>query len=548
MDQEFKIIITGDASSGIAAARQAGDATKKLKVDTSDLSDEWKRANGVLPPLEENLKKNGKAAEESGLSHRELRRVLSDIGNVAAPGAGRALGELAFGPVGAALALVSAFEMLRKKLDEVDKEFENLNAEQLEEHRKSVEEVWTAWDTAKQELLKYDEAVKQAGKEKDGSAERLKMIQTISAAQTEANLKEFDERQKVYLLVLKTRGASAEQIAAAKEQGRAARDQIVESAANRSLDNIQADIDRRKDRQSDFDSTAAAEQNRVARADVALDQANDAKAKATDPKAAAAAQAAVDKALAELDKWKAINKADRVPVEHDLEHQRIAQANYDTAAATVARQKSAEDAANKAISAATAEKNAAEEALHRVTEAGTSNASTITRESREVETGRAVEAIKESSDKNLEAIKSFGDAVELMKGKDANQVIASGSSAMDDLQRLRQQGFSAQKIQADYTKAQVDSQIPGAFSEQDQQAIARYQEFAADKQQIMVLNALLTTLGDNAKQMVAIIREHQKGTLSQGDEIARLQATNASIQAQQAAIQAQQAAMPHQQY
>lgn len=58
--QEFKLLITGDATQGVAATQQMGDATRKLKVDVSDIGDETKRMLGITEPAAEGTKSSVK--------------------------------------------------------------------------------------------------------------------------------------------------------------------------------------------------------------------------------------------------------------------------------------------------------------------------------------------------------------------------------------------------------------------------------------------------------------------------------------------------------
>lgn len=185
--QELRIHIISDADT--RGFSQSAAASKQLKVDTSDLSDETKRSLGVLPQLEDNLKKSGHAAEESGLSHRELRRVLSDIGNVAAPGAGAALGELAFGPVGAALALVGAYEAVKKTLEAAIEAADKLAEELAKPDTAGIKGVQEAWDEATKKYGEYLAAVENAGKDKDPIKTEVERAKQLVLAKYEGQKK-----------------------------------------------------------------------------------------------------------------------------------------------------------------------------------------------------------------------------------------------------------------------------------------------------------------------------------------------------------------------
>ena len=97
--QDLRIHIISDADT--KGFTQSTAATKTLKVDTSDLSDETKRQLGLLPQHEEALKKippeaTGKGIKEISLKGREMREIFSKL-NEMIPGLGlamRGLGEV----------------------------------------------------------------------------------------------------------------------------------------------------------------------------------------------------------------------------------------------------------------------------------------------------------------------------------------------------------------------------------------------------------------------------------------------------------------------
>jgi len=163
--QDLRIHIISDADNrGFA---QTSQAAKTLKADTSDLSDETKRALGIIPDLENSIAKQGEAAAESGLSTRELRKALGDIGNIAAPGAGRALGELALGPFGAVLAVAAAAEMLNKSLESASEAADKLADELAKPETGGIEAVRSAWDDAAKAYGDYLDKLAVAGRDKD---------------------------------------------------------------------------------------------------------------------------------------------------------------------------------------------------------------------------------------------------------------------------------------------------------------------------------------------------------------------------------------------
>lgn len=395
---------------GQADAEAANKLLEESKAATAGLSEEAKRSQQPLSQLEDNLKKGGRAAEEAALSHRELKTGLLDIGNIAAPGAGRALMKLSMDPIDAALALVDVYEMVRKKIEEVDKQEEELNAKELATHLANIASVTKAWDDARQGSEKYAIAVKAAGQDKDPASTRLKEIKEISAAQTESILKEIEMLGQLRVARLKANGGSPDEIAKAEQDTKDAETRVKDAAANRSLDQIQKDIDARKERQSDFDSTAAAEQNRVARADIAVDSAKANLATAS-PENVKMASDALDAAQAAWDKIKDLPDTITTTFGTMLNPDKpnggkTEKANLDAAQGEEERLKKAAELATAQLAAANAEKIAADAALAKVNLAGESNKAKIREETEEVKIGRAVQAEKEKGEAEAAAIQA----------------------------------------------------------------------------------------------------------------------------------------------
>ena len=198
--QELKIHIVSESdNTGFKSAAGAGveltDATKQTGAATQVVSDE--------------LKKSGETAIETGLSHHELKKVLLDIGNVAAPGAGRALMELAMGPVGVGLALVGVYEMLHRQL-EADEEAADQLAEILSKPMNAgVEGVQKAWDEAAVSLGKYYAKLKTAGQDSDPIATEIKRIKEKTDAQIDGTKKIIEALGKEEVAAIRVRDAKA---------------------------------------------------------------------------------------------------------------------------------------------------------------------------------------------------------------------------------------------------------------------------------------------------------------------------------------------------
>jgi hypothetical protein len=253
--QNLQIHIISDADT--KGFKEASAAGNKLKIDTSDLSDETKRQLGLLPQLEDGLKKGGKAAEETGLSHRELKRVLLDIGNVAAPGAGRALMELAMGPVGIGLALVSVYEMLKKTLEDDEAAADKLAELMAKPENGGIMAVKEAWDKAAESLGKYHAAMATAGEDNDPVATQIKRAKELADAQVEASKKIVSALGEQTVARLRENGATKEQIATAEANIKsqlAALDQLKEHATGSGA--LQSELTQRKSQSGKLDQAA----------------------------------------------------------------------------------------------------------------------------------------------------------------------------------------------------------------------------------------------------------------------------------------------------
>jgi hypothetical protein len=238
-EQEFRIHIVSDADN--TGFKSAGASSAELRAQLVRLEEEQRLANvqglSAVGLDEEIAKTKSKlaaaiksevvpAVELETLSHRETRKVLNEIGNVVAPGAGRALGELAFGPVGAALALTAAFEYLRKKIEDVEKQEEELNQEQLTEHQKSIDDLKQAWVDTKKALGDYYAEMNTAGTEKDPTKKQLENIKAVTDAQLESSKKIIEALGKQEIAWLRAHGGTEQQIAAAEERMRMAEAKI----------------------------------------------------------------------------------------------------------------------------------------------------------------------------------------------------------------------------------------------------------------------------------------------------------------------------------
>ncbi len=146
--QEFKLLITGDASSAVGAFQKTGDASKKLKVDTSDLGDETKKLLGISTPAADGAKKLGeeigKSGEHAEKGGREMRRLINEIGNVAGVAD---LGAVSMGELGVAVfAVGAALEILKTALGNVQQGTNGFIDLQVKDDSATILANATAWN------------------------------------------------------------------------------------------------------------------------------------------------------------------------------------------------------------------------------------------------------------------------------------------------------------------------------------------------------------------------------------------------------------------
>jgi len=211
-NEQFKIEIISTADNGgFTSTTKAVDGLNSTVTTGARAHEDLAQAT----------KEAGKVTEEAGIPHRELRKILFDIGNQAAPGAGRALGELAYGPIGVALALVSAYELFKKSLEADGEEAEKLGELLGQPFGTSgIEEIKKKWDEASQSLAAYYSAMANAGRDEDAEEATLKRIKALNDAKIESLKKEIAALGEVTIARLRANGANEAQLDAAKEQTR----------------------------------------------------------------------------------------------------------------------------------------------------------------------------------------------------------------------------------------------------------------------------------------------------------------------------------------
>ena len=199
-DEQFKIEIISTAdTAGFTATTKAVDG----------LNSSTKEGASAHEKLAQATKTAEHATEAAGIPHRELRKILLDVGNVAAPGAGRALMELGMGPIGVALALVGVFEMFKKTLEADEEEADKLGEILGQPFGISgIEAVQKKWDDASAALGKYSAAYTAAGHDDDPEATALKRSKELIDTKIAALKKEVQAQAEVEQAAIRANGAT----------------------------------------------------------------------------------------------------------------------------------------------------------------------------------------------------------------------------------------------------------------------------------------------------------------------------------------------------
>lgn len=173
------------------------------------------------------------AAEKSGISHKELVKVLSSLGDAVVPGLGRALSELAGGPIGAGLALITVYSQVKEQLDAVNEAADKLQSINLADHLANIKRVADNWDEAAKKMGDYYARLATAGSDSDPTKTQLDRTKKVTDAQFTSWRKITQAMGAQEVAALKAQGASPAQIQAAEDRTQsrlAAIDSQMESA------------------------------------------------------------------------------------------------------------------------------------------------------------------------------------------------------------------------------------------------------------------------------------------------------------------------------
>jgi hypothetical protein len=162
---------------------EAKTALQGLKKSAEELGDSENETSSKTETLE--------------LSHRELHKILHLLGNSTVPGLGRALGELAMGPIGIALAIGTAFEQVRKHIEEVNKELDEMGERAAQAFADVKANLFDAIRDEEFSTEKIDKFFAHVKEQADEAKQKIKDAFELKNAQSEAQEKVLKAQEEV---------------------------------------------------------------------------------------------------------------------------------------------------------------------------------------------------------------------------------------------------------------------------------------------------------------------------------------------------------------
>jgi hypothetical protein len=192
--------------------------------------------------------------------------------NSVAPTAGVALSELAFGPIGATLALLGLFQLLKQKLDEDSEAADKLGQLLALPDTAGVKGLQDAWDDATKSAADYYAKMQTAGQDEDPIATQIKRVKELADAQVESSKKIVEALGKEEIARIRVAGAQTGKSKAEIDAAVSASESNTESALagldqkKQATDGSSALIKEQQERLAASDSLgkAATNANRVA--------------------------------------------------------------------------------------------------------------------------------------------------------------------------------------------------------------------------------------------------------------------------------------------
>jgi hypothetical protein len=140
---QFPILMTGDASSLMAASQQTNQALEGNKLKLAELTAEEKKLTQGMEEAGQGAKKLQEHGEGLNVTHREMHRLLSMLGPEFSEMGNMGMMAMESSMLIPILAVVAALSALREHLQKVREETEKM-AEEARKHAKILEEgYWT---------------------------------------------------------------------------------------------------------------------------------------------------------------------------------------------------------------------------------------------------------------------------------------------------------------------------------------------------------------------------------------------------------------------
>jgi len=533
---------------------EALESLRQTRAAAGDLGEETKR----LGRTEEEA---SKLTELLHHNHRALHMVMHEIGNSIAPGMGRAMAAALMGPIGIALAAASAFMMLKEHIKKTNEELDKMGAsaaeafagyktnlvdairnerfstEKIDEYFTHIKEGAAAAKTAIEDAMKLLEAKLTAEESANKAAEALELaslkvkvdsgnISKAAAAEEEAAIKAKYAQKE---MVIKQEEADLPALTAQKEvariQGELTKAQA-DAAKVRPISEINAQT-------TDTSQTIANLKKRIGiNAETNVHEKGGLAEEVDEKKAELQAALdtnlsiqAFDKEALETERETSNREADIYELEHEKAAEKILK---DSIAAEDAKMEKAQHYLQQQedkLAKLKQEQKTYEDLKKSIEEFKTQLADVTA----DLKSKTDIGGVKKTSIIENAATEAATAAVEqaaaiASSAGGVGGAISAGATAGYDLQNLRQQGYTPERIAAEYQGALIDNER-GGNTAADNAAIQRYQRMLADQTAIKNMNMLIQTFGSQQQQLIDVMNLFQTGQITLQQEIDRLRLT-----------------------
>jgi hypothetical protein len=509
----------GDSKKDDSAAYE--EALKKMAVSQREHEDSVKSDAEAADIFQKKLRELNETQNEGSSIVEKLHqnnRILYKLFNMMPePIAriGHSIISLSKGPVGAIIAVVGAFLILKKKIDEVKKSNEEAAA--------SMVALWEAqqssFSTAKHMAADYlvqlqsnhqtilDNLNVQMEREQAVLTQQLENEKRLQAARMESEiLKAGDDKTKADEIRFRYK-LSEEMSGISTEEGKLQRLKKYQEAQSQLKGSYGGQMKTAQEGQAEFNLADAGFSDITASKIKKLDE---------QIKKGSAKQGVTEGDQNSLNMFYGrVARGDKNATElWELMKKRKALTEE------LADRKKAGDDWTKAVSNATEKYNAANSALQSITDKIESMSWVLSEKKSGSAAGISAEIKNEIERVAIAARKK-------MAGKDSGSIFSSGTNAIDDLKNLRDAGFTNERIRGDYDKAIIQGSTPGGRI--DPAAVDRFKRMVGDQRAIESLNDLLRSAGAQQKGLLDIIRFHTQGQSTLASEVAALNANYAIV-------------------